>query len=862
VGLGALAYFYRQRLRTHLWQEVFAGAGIAVGVALVFAVVVANTSIGASARQISQGIAGEATLQLNARGDRGFPASVWDSVRQIPSVEQSAGVFEHRVILVGTHGRRSVSLVGVDLNLMGMGGSLTRNFVAGYGLSFGTGLFVPETVAKNVGIAPERTKTPGPPQRNVEVRLRGQTHRVPVAGVLGPDLVGGLSQAGVVVGMLPYVQELAGATGPPTRTGVTGRLTRILVKPRPGQEMPARRALAAIAGDRISVTSTDYESHVLSQAAGPNDQSTSLFAAISAVVGFLLAFNAMLLTAPERRRGVAELRKHGYTPGQLAQMVVFDAAMLGVIASAVGVLLGVVLAGTLFGGVPTYLSFAFPLGTQQSFGIATVLVAFVGGIVATVLAAAQPLLDLRPSRPADAVDFEDGEPGQAVSAPVRKRALVVAGTLALVATAIVILVPAATVAAVAALAIATMLALPAVLAGVVRLAAHVSRSRPSLNMLTVAAMALQSARLRSVALAATGAVAVFGSVSIEGAHHDLEQGLHASFSEYLHTSDLWVTTGGDDLTTESFPVRDTAARIRSAVGVASVSEYFGGLSDVGDRRTWVIARPATDKHMLPERQVLTGDPEAANAAVRAGTAVAVSQQIADTQHKSVGDSIKLPTPTGVQSFRLAATLTNLGWGPGAIAMNADAYRRAWETQDPTALEVHLRQGIDPVVGKLSVQAAMRPGRALEVQTASERIRQYDALARGGLERLTLISRLLLAAAALALATATGAAIWQRRDAFAAYRQYGYLPRQIWAAVLLESSLVLATGCGLGAVTGIYGQWLLGRWLSLTTGFPATFSPSLTATLSTFLLVALVALAAVAIPSYRAVREPSEASLQS
>lgn len=851
MRIGALLHFYRQRVRTQMPQELLAGTGIAVGVALVLAVVVANASMSTSASQIVHGIAGNATLQLDARDDQGFPAVILDAVNNAPSVEYAAPVLEQRVILDGTRGRGSVLLVGVDASLAGLGGSLTRDFIDGYGLMIGAGLIVPQGMAEEVGLATEAGGDV-PPQRTVIVRLRGRAQRVPVAAVLGSELIGGLSQAMVVIGRLRYVQDLA---------GLPGRLSRILVQPRRGQEASARRELAAIADGRITVATTSYESRVLAQASAPSDQSTSLFAAISAVVGLLLAFNAMLLTVPERRRAIAELRKHGFTPRQITAMVVFDATLLGAVASAVGVALGVVLARTLFSGVPAYLAFAFPLGAQQTVSSAAVALSFAGGMAATLVAAAQPLLDIRPGRPPDAVDFEDGEPGQALGARARKRATIVAGALAAAATAVVLLVPSATVVAIAALAVATLLALPSALAAVVGAAGLLSRSRPSLNMLTVAVMALRSARLRSIALAATGAVAVFGSVAIEGARRDLESGLHGSFSEFLRTTDLWVTTGGDDLTTESFVTRDALVRARSVRGVSEVREYFGGLFDIGGRRTWLIARPAADRSMLPTGQIEDGSADAADAALRRGGGVAVSKRIAEAQGVRVGETIVLPTPTGRKPFGLVATLTNLGWGPGAVVMNASDYRRAWATRDPTALEVDLEPGIDPTIAKRRVQQALGTDRALTVQTADERVRQYDALARDGLERLTQISRLLLAAAAVALAAATGAAIWQRREAFAAYRQYGYLPRQIWSAVLLESSLVLVTGCALGALTGIYGQWLLGRWLSLTTGFPAPFEPSIVATLSTFLVVAFAALAVVAMPSYRAVRAPPEPGLR-
>ncbi len=245
----------------------------------------------------------------------------------------------------------------------------------------------------------------------------------------------------------------------------------------------------------------------------------------------------------------------------------------------------------------------------------------------------------------------------------------------------------------------------------------------------------------------------------------------------------------------------------------------------------------------------------AEAALRRGGAVALSAQLAAATHVRVGDTLAIPTPTGDHGYRVVATLTNLGWGPGALIVNAKDYRRDWKAADPTAFQVDVRPDVSPAAAKRAVQDAIPPDVALHVQTATDRVNQYDTLAGEGLHRLTQISLLLLISAAVALAAATVAAIWQRRTSFLDYRLQGYLPRQLWAALLIESGLILAVGCAAGALAGLYGHLLLGRWLRLTTGFPAPFAPSLPAALLTFAVVVGAALVAIAPWSYRAVKAP-------
>ena len=68
--------------------------------------------------------------------------------------------------------------------------------------------------------------------------------------------------------------------------------------------------------------------------------------------GFLFAFNAILLTVPERRQAIADLRLLGTRARAIVQMVIFQALCLGLAASLVGLLAGYALAVGPFPPVP------------------------------------------------------------------------------------------------------------------------------------------------------------------------------------------------------------------------------------------------------------------------------------------------------------------------------------------------------------------------------------------------------------------------------------------------------------------------------------------------------------------------------
>jgi putative ABC transport system permease protein len=212
-------------------------------------------------------------------------------------------------------------------------------------------------------------------------------------------------------------------------------------------------------------------------------------------------------------------------------------------------------------------------------------------------------------------------------------------------------------------------------------------------------------------------------------------------------------------------------------------------------------------------------------------------------------------------LRLAAVTTNLGWAPGALIVNTTDYQRYWSSSAPSALEVHLQAGVTPSAGRRAVLGALgfRPG--LGVQTFAERQRQYREDSRQGLQALSQIATLLLIAAALAVASALSAAIWQRRARLASLKIQGYGTAQLWRALLLESAVVLGVGCAIGALFGVYGHALASRWLRLSTGFPAPFSVGLAGVFLTLVMLAVIALAVVSLPGLAAARAPARTSFQ-
>ncbi len=829
MRLSTIFYLYRVRLRARLVQELLAVVGIAVGVALLFASQVANTSLAGSVTHLTDGLVGKSRLQLTARDPHGFSEGLLADVQALPGVLAAAPVLQRSVNVLGPTGAESVNLIGVDVRFVRLDGQLLTRISAAQ-FSKQPGLALPAPVAQTIGVGPLQP---------VLFQVGDRSLKTLVAVILQGSDIGELVDSPVAIAPLVLAQSLA---------GMQGAVSRILVEPRPGHDSEVKRALQRLAAGRLNVGPADFEATVFRQAESPTTQSTELFSAISALVGFLFAFNAMLLTVPQRRNLIGDLRLDGYPPLEIVEVMLFDALVLGLLGSAFGLLLGDALSHGLLQTSPGYLSFAFPVGSLRIVSWQSIALATGGGLLAAIVGVTVPLRHEIFAHRAPAARKP------VVSSTSKVSLLLLGGVGGLAITSTILLVGITSVpmavAAFLSLVLALLMILPVAFTGLVALFDMVQRPVMGVSP-RIAVIELQSSstRARSLAIAATGAIAVFGSVAIEGARQNLQSGLDRVSREVTRVTDIWVSPAGKSNTIGTTPFGGRlAGALERLPGVAHLSVYRGGFLDIGDRRTLVIAPPRDTAHLIPPNQIVSGQVGRATELVRDGGWVTLSQALASDDRIRIGERFTLPSPRPTK-FRLAAVTTNFGWPPGAVILNAQDYARAWGSADPSAFELRVAPGASVSGVQREIRRAFGPHAPLMVQSAYEREQVYRSTQRQGLSRLSEIAALVLIAAALAMAAAMGAMIWQRRPRLAGMKVDGFDQGELWRALLCESALLLGAGCSIGAVFGLYGQLLLSHALVSVTGFPVVFSIGVPIAIGIFAIVTAIAVAIAALPGY-------------
>lgn len=834
--LSSLVRLYVLRLRRRWLQELLAVLGIAAGVALLYATQVASTSLSGPVRHITDGLVGNSQLQLLSRGTAGIPESTYDDIVALPGVRRAAPVLQVPGNLVGPAGQNGVLFFGADPRIVRLRGNLLKGFNSA-DAAREENIVLSAPMAREIGVAFGD---------DVRVEIGGRTVTVPAA-VAGREQIGALVDTSIALMPLAYLQGLA---------GVGHHVTRVLVETEDGQEDRVRRDIARIVGPSADVRGSDWESRLFAHAASPTKQASTLFSIVSALVGWLFAVCALLVTTADRRKLAAQQHAQGAPPMTTLMTLLVDVAVVGTLGTALGLLAGEAISRQGFGSDISFLSGAFPIGDIRVVTWQSVAIAIAGGFLAAAVGVLAPLRSL-------VVSTLPGGARRALSRPRTRaardrprayRPQLVAGLACLaVAVAVTSAAPGAAVVGLLALAAALLLLLPTilVLAGrALEWANHRGERSSAAGEFALRQLRSPRWRARAFAISATGAVAVFGATALEGARQNLSAGLADVVDGLDAVAGVWITApgAGDVYGTASFRPTATAA-LAKAPGVERVDLYRAGLLDVAGRRVWIVAPSRLVANPVPRNQILDGDPATVEARVRSGGWATLTRAVADGLGVKVGDTFTLPSPRPVR-LRVAAITTNLGWSSGAVTINATEYARAWRSDDVAAYHLQLAPGASPAAVRRAAATALPDGgRGLRVETAAQRSHRQFTSASRGLDRLGQIARLTLLAAVLAMSAAMIGLLWQHRPFVASLKLSGATTPLMWRSLTLETGVLFGTGVLAGATFGLLGQILCTRGLEAVTGFPVVEGLQLEIAVVASVTVLCTSLLVVLIPGY-------------
>jgi putative ABC transport system permease protein len=683
--------------------------------------------------------------------------------------------------------------------------------------------------------------------QEIGVQADGPVVRMRISGFVrlgGASSLGGATLAGF---QLPTAQRLFGKLG---------RLDQIRASARPG--VSPKSLVAQIRPILPPHTQATTGSQAASQDAASTTSFLSflktillVFAGVSLFVGSFVIANSLSITIAQRTREFATLRTLGASRRQVLRSILIESLAVGVVASVVGLLVGLVLAQGLFA-----LFNAVGLTLPNSGTVVkprTIIVAILVGIAVTVLASLRPALRATRVEPIAAVregaTLPEGRfakyrtAGSASATVLGFAALLLGlfvvhgtgGVLALMgAGAVLVFIGVALLSARIVPTLATWLGWPATkLAGAMgRLARENARRNPQRTASTASALMIGLALVTLIAVLSAGIISNF-----KGAVNDLFTGDYAITAEN-NFSPIPISAGA------------AASRAPGAIAVGDVRAGQGQVFGSNEQLTAVDPGVA---------QVIRLNWKHGSQAVigsLGATGAFTTDSYASTHHLRIGSPVVVTTPTGTRApLRIEGIFKppNGGSPFGPVTMSAATWDRLYQQPENLYSFVKMRGGETPA-NQAALQRAMANYPGAKVQTRTVFINNQIS----GLSRILNIFYVLLAlsivVSVFGIVNTLVLSVFERTREIGMLRAVGTTRRQIRRMVRHESVITALIGSVIGIALGL----AFGALLAARVSFIAFTVP--VGSLVIFVIASwIVGLLAAIFPARRASRlEPLEA----
>ena len=830
LARSSLRYFGR-----HRWQTVLAVLGIALGVAVMIAVDIANSSARRAFGLTLDRIAGRATHQIEAASGS-VPEGLYPRLRVDRGIDAATPVVEGTARVGG----QSFTLLGVDpfsqRAFRDPSWRLERGDTAGL-LTRPDGLVISAADAERLGLGV------GDP---ISLDVAGRPLTLRILGLLrGEDEA---TSAGLLVTDIATAQEVLG------RIGVLDRIDLILTAEHAAAvqaSLPPGLRLTSASRRSASLTSMTEAFHL-------NLAAMSLLAVL---VGGFIIYNAMTFAVLQRRPLLGSLRSLGVTRGQIFSLILLEALVLGLIGIAIGLFLGIVTGRGLVQLVTRTINDLYFTVTVNRFFLEPrpLIQGTLVGLVVTLFAASIPALEAARSEPHDTLRHAliERRGGRLLPWLSLAGGALLLGGLALAAvpsrslnlgfTSLLLIV------------LGYCLAVPQMLVafcgGLTRLLGDRLglRTRLALRGLT------GSVSRTGVAVAAlTLAVAATIGVGI------MINSFRASVADWLNAtlrSDLYVSAlSGVSNRTDGILPAGLDERIRSIPGVAQTST---GRSARIESSFGPVILLAIDRASKSHRgfQFKGGVLDDLWTRFEAGELVLVSEPFAYRHGLGAGDRLELLTNQGPHSFVVGAVFYDYGTDGGMLLLPRALYARLWDDPAISTVGVVLadpaeaglvEERIRALVGTLNQTVRVRSNRAIRDQSMDVFDRTFT---------VTRVLRLLaMGVAFIGILSSLMALQIERSRDYAILRATGVTPRELAGLISLQTGLV-GVAAGLFALPlGVLMARLLIEVVNVRSfGWTIQMQVSVTPVASAILLAVAAALLAGLYPAWRVTRtEPASA----
>ncbi len=773
-------------LLRHPWQMGLSFVGVALGVAVVVAIDLANASAQRAFLLSTDSVVGRATHQI-VGGSRGIPEDIFRAVRIEAGVRLAAPVVEGDVAAPDYPGR-TFRVLGVDpfaeapfrpylagLNSRGqtaLVSFLTRPATAI--MSYGTGREL------GLGLAGDPA-TQGRADQ-LTVRAGGVRQRLSIIALLEPaDALSRRALDSLLVTDIATAQELL---------SLTGRLSRIdLIMPAGPLGQAELAKIRAVLPPGAEVRSAAARSQSVAQMTRAFSLNLSALSLLALIVGMFLIYNTMTFSVVQRRGLIGALRVVGVTRREIFSLIVAEAALLGLLGTAAGLLLGVALAQGLVRLVTQTITDLYFVVSVRELTISGLgLLKGLGlGLGASLVAALAPALEATATQPRAVLNRSTLE---ARSQRVVPWAAVAGVCLVLIGAGLLLLPSRDLILSFGGLFtifLGCVLVTPVAVVGLLRAVQLLVGTRTDIVGRLCIRSVLASLSRTAVAIAAlmvAVSVTVGVGIMIESFRQTVAYWLENALQADIYVAPPSLVSRWNEGTLDPVVV----ARLSAAPGVEAVSTYRRVSVESPTGRVQLVALQL-DVGRYASYRFVEGRPKVVWPAFETERTVIVSEPYAYHHRLRVGAAVRLRTDRGVQDFRVAGIFADYGSDRGLVMMSRRTYEQFWHDRGVSSLGLWLSTDRDVTAMLASLRRLV--GSVQEVEMRSNR-----SLRLASLEifdrtfTITSVLHLLTTAVAfIGVLSALMALQLERERELGVLRATGFTPRQVWGLVTAQTGLM-------------------------------------------------------------------------
>jgi len=622
----------------------------------------------------------------------------------------------------------------------------------------------------------------------VRILLPGSPQTFTLSGIVAFGTADNLAGATIAAFNLPTAQQLFGEQGHLNTIDVitTPNANKTAVEHGISAVLPA--GVEVVTGQTVAAE----QSSAINQSLGIFSTALLVFALISLFVGGFTIFNTFSITVGQRTRELALLRIVGASRRQVFRSVLFEALLLGVTASLVGIGLGVLTASGLEALIKAF-GITLPSGSLV-FQSRTVFAGLLVGVGVTVVSAISPARQAVKIPPIAAISTY--EVAQRESSARRLTIGAVIGVAGIVVLAIGLSQPAIQLVGIGAVGIfiAVGILAPAIarpvssvlgrpLARILGVSGRIGRK----NSMRSPRRTAQTSAALMVGMALVSTIAVYGaslSKSATGAISD------AVSADYIITA---PATGGPNT---GFSLGTTEA-VAKVPGVTRVTNVNSGQLEISRSLATLSSLAPSD---LSSTVILKMSSGAAAKSLAEGQLL-IDTNTANTNHLSVGSVVPVTfAETGPTTMRIGGIFKPNALLGSYLTGSAFFHTHFAATTLPVALLLATSTGATPPTSA-AVKAALRGYPNLTVQTRAE----FQKTQQTSIDQLLgLIYALLALAILIALIGIVNTlmlSVFERTHEIGLLRAVGMRRRQIRAMIRSEALILSVFGALIGVVVG-------------------------------------------------------------